>query len=93
LAYPGNRRFSIGYDGADGPAYLQSRGLNSDVILEPALVAKLPGLGQSAADLANASKAVQIAEANQRSLHHSYDRGTLPSPQIPAASYDVDAVQ
>jgi hypothetical protein len=73
-----------------GP-YLQSRGLNPAVILEPPIQAKLPGLSQSTADLANFDKALVIAEINQRQLHHAYNRGTVPPPPVSAANYDPDA--
>ena len=62
----------------------------SAAILEPAIAARVPGLSQPTRDLQNLIKATQIAEANQRTIHASYTKGTLPSPQVSAAPYDPD---
>jgi hypothetical protein len=75
----------------DRAPYLQSRGLNADVVLEPAIRAKLPGPDKLTADRDNLGKALAIHGQNARSLHANYIKGTLPSPAVSAAAYDVDA--
>jgi hypothetical protein len=74
----------------EGPAYLKSRGLDPDVILEPAIRSKL-GLDQLTADHDGIGKTVQIHEQNQRSRHAAYLKGVVPSPAINADAYDADA--
>lgn len=72
------------------PLYLAGRGSDAGWF-DDALAQRVPELAKAGDDVSKLLKAVQIAEANQRSLHQSYLRGTPVSPQIPLVQYDPDA--